>query len=211
MHGTKRDGADAPPSMLLHANLDRLVAMWQAIYFNSSMDISAVTQGVFATPKGTNLTADSPLKPFFDANLNYHTSHGVARMATFGYTYPEIDDWSTTPAELSASVRAAVNVLYGPSPASSKQRDARMFSQSQYYTAEVAVDRTDLPLPCSVVLLAHGSVLGRMALLAAPSTGTATVSLPLSNLSGNLGLSDTAVDTVIPFLKEKIEIQVRRV
>ncbi|CCC12603.1 unnamed protein product [Sordaria macrospora k-hell] len=84
--------------------------------------------GQLGTKKGTNLTADSPLKPFHaqfpatnsstppsDAGGFFHTSNSVADLRTFGYSYPELNtDWQITDKEkLAAQVKKAVNKLYG--------------------------------------------------------------------------------------------------
>lgn len=106
-------------SMLHHANIDRLYAMWQAINYNDPVFTS--TQhglALFGTAAGP-VTADSPLRPFSlassgDMNPSFHTSRSVESIISFGYTYPEIDDWSLAPADLANTVRVAINNLYGP-------------------------------------------------------------------------------------------------
>ncbi len=111
--------------MLHHANVDRLVALWQAIHYNSSMfAVTGVSTGQFGTPSGTLITADSPLKPFFDRSGNFHTSNSVRDIRSLGYTYPELlGDWSMTSEELASSVRAQVNALYGEGvPAEKRSR-----------------------------------------------------------------------------------------
>ena len=81
--------------MLHHCNVDRLVAMWQAIHYEEAMFTgTARSTGQYATPKDSPVTADSPLKPFFTANMTFHTSRSVANITTFGYTYPEMPGWA---------------------------------------------------------------------------------------------------------------------
>lgn len=120
--------------MLHHANTDRLIALWQAIYYqNATFNYSFPSGGQLGTKRGTILTADSPLKPFHaefpatigsgnatppsDAGGFFHTSNSVADLRTFGYTYPELNtDWQTPDKDkLAAQVRQAVNKLYGSS------------------------------------------------------------------------------------------------
>ncbi|KIH90271.1 tyrosinase precursor [Sporothrix brasiliensis 5110] len=111
-----------PIFMLHHANVDRLYAMWQAINFNDPVfTTSQHGNALYGTPSGP-VTANSPLKPFMGPSvagdssspLVFYTSRSVEAMAVFGYTYPEIDDWSLAPADLANSVRSSVNNLYGP-------------------------------------------------------------------------------------------------
>ncbi|KAK1776245.1 hypothetical protein QBC45DRAFT_333352 [Copromyces sp. CBS 386.78] len=276
-----------PLFMLHHANTDRLVALWQAIYYhNTTFNFTIPSGGQLGTKKGTNLTADSPLKPFHaefpatngsappsDAGGFFHTSNSVADLRTFGYSYPELStDWQTPDKEkLAAQVREAVNKLYGSGDEASADgqgqengvagRDAdsdldledddtvidggkeveennkitfrRLRSRSRslsasnsnsqeedngkqtkennkisfrrrslarsltknpkqkrqsygqpaknyYYTAELSVDRSEVPLPCTISLIVNGVVMGRMSLLGMPMEGIAKMSMPLA-------------------------------
>ncbi|KAK3692626.1 hypothetical protein B0T22DRAFT_486510 [Podospora appendiculata] len=178
-----------PLFMLHHCNLDRLVAMWQAIHYRAGAmlkNTTGISTGQFATPAGTVTSSSSPLKPFRDAAAGeMRTSADVASISVFGYTYPEIDDWAKTPDELAASVRAQVNALYMYSPGrddgESLSRDDGGFCCC-YYTAQVQVERTQVPLPATVSLVVQGHVVGRMALLAMPRAGIASASLPLRDV-----------------------------
>src|SRR5688572_20736046 len=100
-------------SMLHHSNVDRLVALWQTIYYTEAIfNVTAYSTGQYGTPSGTTITAGSPLKPFFDQNLNFHTTISVANISRFGYTYPEMPDWRMPPEERASHVRAHINSLY---------------------------------------------------------------------------------------------------
>ncbi|CAK7227678.1 hypothetical protein SCUCBS95973_006625 [Sporothrix curviconia] len=183
-----------PVFMLHHANVDRLFAMWQAINFDNP--VFTTTQNgnaLFGTAAGP-VTADSPLRPFYASSSSstspvFHTSRSVESMASFGYTYPEINDWSLAPDALASSVRAAVNNLYGPQagsggsasskkkreadtrrshPAVGTRKSATTFTaagstqsspirnapilDTNDYSVEVGVDRSQLPLPCTIEL-----------------------------------------------------------
>ncbi|KAH7635211.1 hypothetical protein B0T09DRAFT_253998 [Sordaria sp. MPI-SDFR-AT-0083] len=290
-----------PLFMLHHANTDRLVALWQAIYYhNTTFSFTTPSGGQLGTKKGTNLTADSPLKPFHaqfpatnsstppsDAGGFFHTSNSVADLRTFGYSYPELNtDWQITDKEkLAAQVKKAVNKLYGSgddesangvarrevdedlnpedalgeeddstaidggkeidennkitfrrsrlrslslsaststtnfnsqedkegttstdgkqteennkitfrrsrslakslSSANSKKPKRQTYGQTPtknyYYTAELSVDRSEVPLPCTISLIVNEVVMGRMSLLGMPMEGIAKVSMPLA-------------------------------
>ncbi|CAK7205161.1 hypothetical protein SEUCBS139899_007926 [Sporothrix eucalyptigena] len=136
-----------PVFMLHHANVDRLYAMWQAINYNDP--VFTTTQygnALYGTAAGP-VTADSPLRPFYSSSSStgsvFHTSRSVESLVSFGYTYPEIDDWSLAPADLANSVRVAVNNLYGPpavtSSVTNKKREAA--------STETASDRFSWKLP----------------------------------------------------------------
>ena len=300
--------------MLHHANTDRLIALWQAIYYdNTTFNFSYASSGQLGTKKGTTLTPDSPLKPFHaaypatndsappsDAGGFFHTSHSVADLRTFGYSYPELStDWQTADKEkLAAEVKKAVNKLYGsgddddgasadgvarrdvdedldagleeqddtkttdsddgdlhieennkitfrrsrfrsrsrslsrslktststsnsnskdvdaddtkttdgyeteennkitfhrsrslarslssasanPMKGTKRQSYGQQPTKNYYYTAELSVDRSEVPLPCTISLIVNGVVMGRMSLLGMPMEGIAKMSIPL--------------------------------
>ncbi|KAK0628971.1 hypothetical protein B0T17DRAFT_488166 [Bombardia bombarda] len=181
--------ADFNPSMLHHCNVDRLVAMWQAIYYQNSMfTTTSTSSGEFGTPKGTVITADSPLKPFFrDKKGNFQTSNSVTSIKTFGYTYPEINDWSMTAEGLAVNVRAKVNKLY---------------SQSE------------VPLPSTVNLVVDRKfAVARMSMLSMPSSGVAFASLLLGDVmlgnGGTTSLQESGPEVVVPFLRENLAVEIR--
>ncbi|KAI9732411.1 MAG: hypothetical protein M1834_001619 [Cirrosporium novae-zelandiae] len=105
-----------PIFWLHHVNVDRLFAIWQAIYPDSYVTPQADPIGTYTNPKKGVEDIDTPLTPFHSSDTgSMHTSNTVRSLKTFGYTYPEIQDWTTTNAtELSAAVRTNINNLYNP-------------------------------------------------------------------------------------------------
>ena len=97
-------------------NVDRLLAIWQALYPDSWISPWDSASN-YAIPPDTEVNADSSLSPFhFNDQGGFYTSNTVRWDKYFGYAYPEVVDWSTSNATaLSASVRTAVNQLYNPS------------------------------------------------------------------------------------------------
>lgn len=89
--------------------VDRSFALWQAIHPDSYVEPLAAVGGTFTYAAGTVNDQNSALTPFFkdSAGTNW-TSAGVRSTTTFGYTYPELQNGATA-----ASVRAAINKLYG--------------------------------------------------------------------------------------------------
>ena len=204
--------------MLHHSNVDRLIAMWQAIHYNAStMTTTEVSHGTFGTKEGSVVDIDSPLKPFFDNKLDYYTSRTASRIKDFGYTYPEINDWSTTPDELAAYVTSRVNDLYGQGldsgrPRSGPRRAAKSSQRRPVaYSAEMRVERSDVPLPCTIDLRLGGHVLGRMSLLGMPTGGTSYASIPLGEALQRLNLGDMPEDTLLPYLQKYMEVEIRKV
>jgi len=204
--------------MLHHCNVDRLFAMWQVINENNRMFKSTgISQGQFGTPRGANITADSPLKPFSrnGTNTSFHTSNSVADIRTLGYTYPEIDDWTLSPNETAAAVRAQINALYnrGDNIKSTGSRSVRRIQgPTRYYTAVIRVERSEIPLSSSINLVLNGSVVGRMSLFDMPSVGMASANIPLiDSRSGGRYESHMRPNEAVQFLQENITMEVRLV
>lgn len=110
-----------PAFALHHCNVDRLVALWQAINYDTDVFNGSVrTNGQFATAPSSSFTADSPLKPFYASTRpgDFHTTRTVADITALGYTYPELmpaQGQTAAPSreELGRLVRGRVNALYG--------------------------------------------------------------------------------------------------
>ncbi|KAK0743131.1 hypothetical protein B0T18DRAFT_327692 [Schizothecium vesticola] len=210
-----------PIFMLHHCNVDRLVALWQAINPSGPMFTTVhPSTGQFGTAPGTNLTADSPLKPFFAEEGGFLTSNMVSDIRKLGYTYPEIDDWSTTPENLERLVRSRINTMYGETSsnldAGPTQRRGQRNRYSppartrQYYVAEIQVNRSEIVRPSAVNLVLDGVIVGRMSLLEMPRTGLASASVPLRDLVvGNRSVTDMAASEAISLLQQRLEMEIR--
>ncbi|KAK4690189.1 hypothetical protein P7C71_g6534, partial [Lecanoromycetidae sp. Uapishka_2] len=104
-----------PIFWLHHANVDRLLAIWQAIHPDSYTTPEVNTVGTQTIAPGTIDDINSPLTPFHSDNAGtLYTSATVRSTRTFGYTYPEVIDWNVNATQLSSNVRANVNKLYNP-------------------------------------------------------------------------------------------------
>ncbi|KAK8014508.1 tyrosinase precursor [Apiospora arundinis] len=190
-----------PVFWLHHANVDRLYALWQAIHYNNTYQTQSRQMGpLYATPAG-NVTADTPLRPFHRSNdpTDFHTGKTVAAIATFGYTYPEINDWSLSSDETRKAVIAQVNQLYSnganglssapPSRRGSPRRRRRQQDQQQQqqqrqtskeYYAKVSVQRADLQLPCTIRIMLGDEKAGQVSLLSMPTSGQTHGEVPLT-------------------------------
>ena len=136
-----------PIFFLHHVNVDRLFAMWQAINYQDTV-FASVQEGdaLFGTPAG-DVTADSPLRPFAKTvnadgtAASFHTSRTIEDISTFGYTYPEINDWSQDADTLADALRTAVNNLYGPAantPDAQSSNDKRSSSRTSSRSSSLA-------------------------------------------------------------------------
>jgi tyrosinase len=164
-----------PAFMLHHANVDRLIALWQAIYPNASIfTVVDYAGALYGTPAG-NVSADTPLKPFhvplaadgsnsFDGGVDgFHTSRSVRDIAVLGYTYPELQVQGSggpnnfsgassssgaplTPDELAEHVRFKVNSLYSSVPTTaSNASEARRMRLARRGSSPSSSGPVDLP------------------------------------------------------------------
>ncbi|KAK7953523.1 hypothetical protein PG988_014217 [Apiospora saccharicola] len=104
-----------PIFWLHHVNVDRLVAIWQAIHPDSWVINQRDNFGTFSIPPSTE-TDQTKLYPFSkDSAGTYYTSNDVRDTRSLGYTYPEIRPWGKSAQQNSNDVRATIQKLYDPS------------------------------------------------------------------------------------------------
>ncbi|KAK1566088.1 uncharacterized protein LY79DRAFT_572780 [Colletotrichum navitas] len=208
-----------PLFMLHHTNVDRLIAMWQAIHYNDKTQTQTLPSGaLFATAANTPITADSPLKPFYrDTAGNFHTGRTASEIKSFGYSYPEIIDWNQSQDALARQVTVSVNRLYGPSGTSGKRKVRRNHRRNhrrsscisrkdqvgsysspaasqpdaphKMYSAMVDLQRSELPLPCSVSVYVEGEFAGKISVMSMPASGMMHSVVSLNNALEKLGKS----------------------
>ncbi|APA06690.1 hypothetical protein sscle_02g014600 [Sclerotinia sclerotiorum 1980 UF-70] len=109
-----------PIFWLHHANVDRVLSMYQAI--NPSTYITSLTDyyGTYTIPPGSVDTASTALKPFAIDSSTFFTSNTCRSMSQFGYSYPEIMDWNMTSTQMTSYVTGRVNALYNADGSNSK-------------------------------------------------------------------------------------------
>ncbi|KAI1959289.1 hypothetical protein LOZ58_004560 [Ophidiomyces ophidiicola] len=101
-----------PVFWLHHTNVDRIIALWQAINPDSWVRPLATRGDTFTRPAGTVEDANTPLHPFHMRGSIFWNSDTSRSTRTFGYTYPEIQDWNISKEQLQRNVRQRVNELY---------------------------------------------------------------------------------------------------
>jgi len=165
--------------MMHHANVDRLLAIWQAINYQKPLSFAGTTSGQMGTPRGPT-SQDDPLKPFNNVDKTYHTSASVASIQSFAYSYPEIPFWRYSPADLSTACKHTINTLYGAGTKTLQKRDGPPQQQAKYFV-QLTMKRDKLPLPCKVIVLLHGREAGRIGLLSVPAVGVSHDEIPLGS------------------------------
>ncbi|KAI0450775.1 hypothetical protein F5B21DRAFT_489533 [Xylaria acuta] len=192
--------------MLHHCNLDRLSAMWTASHRETLQGQPFTSQGLYSTAKGEVITADSPLKPFYQADgRTFHTGRTVATTEAFGYTYPDI------PGEGQGrkGVIVQINRLYGD--LSLLENRAAASTSRREWVVEIQVDRADLPLPCNIDVYLGDRLAGRTSLLSMPKTGIAHDELPLSRAAKSLDVDDNEAGGIEKRLMNGLRVEVTKV
>ena len=141
-------------SWLHHANVDRLAAMWQAIWQDVYLPASGASDpyGNYALNPGTTVYPSTPLRPFWRSNSQgYWDSNSVRSTAAFGYTYPELNDWSRNSVQQRSDAAAAANVLYGPFSFSMKRDNTDLTPRQQWF-ATVSCKKFALDSSYSIIL-----------------------------------------------------------
>lgn len=192
--------------MLHHANVDRLSALWMAVHFNAThQSESYATNGLYGTASGENITAGSPLKPFYQANgRTFHTGLSVASLDTFGYTYPELEELGRDQDQGRKAVVSRINDLYGSA-------NDGTGSAGEEWFVEVSVNRSELVLPCNIGVYVGRNFAGRVALLGMPKQGLAHSEISLQRAIKSLGLNMTDHAAVRKILREKLRVEMKEV
>jgi len=101
-----------------HANVDRMLALWQAIYPDTYVDPTAQQGGTYTILSGSIQTAKSPLTPFHkDTTGTFFTSNDVRNTTSLGYSYPELINNPSN-----NTLKATIANLYAGPPATSFNR-----------------------------------------------------------------------------------------
>ncbi|KAL2209786.1 Di-copper centre-containing protein [Sarocladium strictum] len=201
-----------PIFMLHHANVDRLIAMWQASHPNSQMFTGSyrTNSAMYGTARGSTYTSGTALKPFYRTSSTMWTSASSQSTRAFGYTYPEIQDWTMSAADLQRSVISQVNSLYGTSATRAKRSvEARADETVFQYMAEISVDREDLELPSTINMYLGDSLAGTFTLLSMPKVGPSFGNIPLQEplAAFKADATESPQNTVIRLLKSALRIE----
>ncbi|KAI1211298.1 Di-copper centre-containing protein [Annulohypoxylon truncatum] len=195
--------------MLHHANLDRLAALWQAIHPNDTYQSrSYASGGLYGTARGENMTAESPVKPFYRADgKSFHTGISASSIEAFGYTYPELRGWDSGQRNQGSSdLVSRINALYGSGSGGGDFGEASLAGDEWF--VEIAVNRSELELPCNIDIHVGETFAGRVALLGMPMHGLAYAEIPLQRALKSLGLNRTGSNAVERVLREQLRVEI---
>ncbi|OAT05486.1 polyphenol oxidase, variant [Blastomyces gilchristii SLH14081] len=122
-----------PIFWLHHTNVDRVVALWQAVHPESYVQPLPNRGGDFMKRPGTWEDAKTPFAPFRDPNNRFYNAETSRSMRPFGYTYPEIRDWGVTPEQLSRNVRMEINRLYNRPGDNNRKRSTALTARAAHH------------------------------------------------------------------------------
>lgn len=125
-----------PIFWLHHTNMDRLEALWQAIYPQSYVAPQLNRIGTYNRDQNTIENGTTPLYPFHKSENTYHTSQDARYTSNFGYTYPEIRGFGRSSEALSSEVRTIIEALYN--------RDRRLPLERRSLPYDVPVYQSEL-------------------------------------------------------------------
>ena len=138
--------------LILPGNIDRLLAMWQAINPGSYVVQFNSQEGTYTWPINFPENKETPLTPFHrTAQGDFWKSVDVVSTETFQYAYPETQQWAfPDPPTYQASVRTAIKDLYsGNSPSALFESKAVLPPTRHLLAASKA--KASNPTPSSVV------------------------------------------------------------
>lgn len=166
-----------------------MFALYQAIHPNRW--ISDLADGGTYTIVTNSIDSQwTPLEPFFsDSQDDFYSSSSARHTTTFGYTYPEIDDWSQNSAQLAKNVTAQVNNLYNPGNQFTRRSltDKRALlpgQQTVEWSVALNVSKFDLNGECYIVRIFVGDVPASTEDWPTANAGSFTVFAPPHNMTG---------------------------
>lgn len=187
-----------PIFFLHHANVDRLFAIWQAIYPDAWIEGQVNTVGTFYTPPNTVENSTWPLAPFHkDQNGGMFNSDDVRNIKDLGYAYREIVDWNVTKEQLTKNAITWVNQAYNPNGSggavskrsndagSAVHRKSATASDNQY-VLNLKVDKSKINGSMTINFSINNHTVGSYPVLTGGTSHTNMVHPPVA---GQLGLT----------------------
>lgn len=216
-----------PIFFMHHANVDRLMAIFQAINPSSYVTPLANAYGTFTESPGTVEDINSALMPFRKDRSSFHTSVTAQHTRDFGYAYPEVVDWGVSAQQLAANTRAAFNKLYNPKGAlarRSSSRISRRANTAREWFINLSVQRSRIavfvdfflgapPADPSQWASANNLVVSQ-AILSEMASGTGSApylaQVPLTRSLVNSGQDTTNVSATVSYLQNALQYRCRQ-
>lgn len=223
-----------PIFWLHHCMIDRLVAMYQAIYPNRRLQPQPAV-GTFArrVSQGDVDDINTPLRPFRDRNGNYFRSSSLSTADSIwnlNYAYPEVPvRFRGNAAGLTSWTTGTVNSLYGPNNGGRKVK-RQAGRQRRQWICHLVFAPSEVPgdgasPECLVFLgqpskdaesrkiesnlVGSGSSLGRQ-IKADMTDKKITATVPLTDSLEDAGVDTSDVKQVVQYLKDNLKWTIQR-
>lgn len=196
--------------------------MWQAIHPDSFLTPEQSASGTWTIFPGTTLDANTPLTPFTAPNGESYTSVTARYTKTFGYSYPEVQDWLfTDPTELAANVTASVNTLYNPTgdlgpfaapaPPIKGRGGAEKRAEQRAWTLSASVPNGAVGSAFDIIFSSGSISVGKLSVLAVPSSPAENGRTTHAQFSLNRalkGMDSSDVQKTVDLLKSSLKWKV---
>lgn len=200
-----------------HANIDRVIAIWQALYPNNWVTYATQGSGTRTMAPFSGQDGNSPLTPFHrDTSGTFWTSNAVRDTRVFSYTYPDLVGISS-----GSQLISNLNQMYGSSATNSALRagadaDANAPAVTYDYMAQVTLDKGVLGgQPYEVQFSLDGQYVASYAALAIPPPPgaqrkivTSSGSVMLTDVLAQKNINTADRDSTEQYLAEKLKWQV---
>lgn len=194
-----------------HCNVDRLWAYWEAMHPDDAIFEDSYSGGSrFATPEGTTITPDSPLKPFSQASGDFHTTRSVRTIQGFGYSYQELEYWQKSEEQMRQDAKRLINRLYSDAEAHT-QKLMRREEQTTRYFVNVELDVTEVERPCQVVVYVGGAKAGSLVVMAQPAKGIIHGAFALDDAIAKSGVYGKGTDSTVDSLEASLGLEILKV
>jgi tyrosinase len=215
--------------------VDRIFALWQATHPEAFIPAEGLLDmyGTFTIAPSTTEYSSTTLTPFSsDTAGDWYTSDTARYMKTFGYTYPEIQDWNQDATQLAQTVTAKVNALYAPKSGTHRKRHPRDLTatKEQEWFVNIAIDKQDLRTIGSVLVMIFvgdaptdtgaykgaSNLAGSLTAFVPPSSSSPHESYTYGEISlkdalEKAALSDYSEATVVAYLTQHLNWKVQTV
>jgi len=106
-----------PIFFLHHCNVDRMLALWQALNLGVGVTPGSSEDGNWTIKANTQVDSTSSLTPFWNGAQSYWNSAETTNFNSIGYTYPEFVGLNMKdPNAVKAAIAVKVNQLYSGLP-----------------------------------------------------------------------------------------------
>ncbi|KAL9589590.1 MAG: hypothetical protein Q9203_001629 [Teloschistes exilis] len=184
----------------IHINVDRLFALWQAVYPEANFPPQVNDAGTYTNDPGKSEDSNTPLTPFHsDDSGSFWTSSKVWSTKTFGYAYPEIIDWGVNRSRLTSNVKARINALYNPTGSTSQRSASSDGPRTLTLTPNAMSVQWFVNIRLDNLIGSH-SVIDTSLLRSTNSTPPMYGQIPLNHALLDAGHADLAPEKIVPLL-----------